>query len=265
MNNVFNLKRFFGLSLHYLYSMKRNPARFIEIILWPTIEIILFSLLTLWLQKTTKPYEKAALSIVSGVIFWNYFARIIQETVSQFVDDALSKNIQNILITPASLLEIALALIFVSFVKLMASLVLLSIILLFFFPSLFSTIGPPGIIWASTLVLYGSTISLFAISLLFIYGERLSFIGWFFSMVIEIFSCVFYERQILPTFLRVISFFNPASYVFESIRTYLQYDSFDLSPLIIANGLTLILFIIIYRIFQISYQAARTNGTLTKI
>ena len=265
INKSFSPKRFFGLSTHYLYSMKRNPARFIEILLWPSIEIVLFSMLTLWLQKSTTSTERVALSIISGVIFWNYFARIIQESVSQFTDDAISKNIQNFLITPVSLFEFVLSLMFVSLVKLLGSLVLLSLILLFFFPSFFSVIGIPGLLWATTLVLYGCVVSLLCISFLFIYGERLSFVGWFLSMIIEIFSCIFYERRILPGPLQAVSFLNPASYVFESIRIYLKQGFFDPKQLFFANTLTLILFAVCYGIFLYAYSVARNKGTLTKM
>lgn len=244
--------------------MKRNPTRIIEILVWPSLELILFCFLTLSINTVNSNMLKLGLSILSGIVFWNFLARIIQETVAQFLDDAFSKNIQNIFITPISLFELTISLFFASFVKMCLSLLLLSILLIIFFPLFFSYIGYIGLIWTLFLIVFGCILSLFALSFIFLYGERMSFIGWFISTFIEIFSCVMYARDILPAPLKFISFFIPTSYIFESIRQYLSTGIFNPMDIIIPVYITFIFFLISLICLKYSYAYAKKAGILTK-
>jgi ABC-2 type transport system permease protein len=265
MFNYFSFHRFFGLSLHYLYSMKRNPARIIEMLVWPSLELILFSLLAVSIRSADSRAETIGLGILSGVVFWNFTARIIQESVSQFLDDAFSRNLQNLLITPFSLLELVLSIIWVSFIKMFLSFALLSIILIVFYPWFFWQVGIQGLFWVVQLLYFGGVLSILALSFVFLFGERLSFIGWFLSMGIQIFSCVFYDRSTLPNIFYWASFLVPSSYVFQSIRMFLQNDKTYNSQSYIAIVLATFYLFVFLIAFKLSFEHARKHGVLTKI
>lgn len=262
---MFSLLRLFGLTTHYLYSMKRNPARLIEMIVWPSFEVVLFGFLAQSVTNTQQTLLAVGTKILTGIVVWNFFARIIQESVAQFLDDAFSKNVQNIFITPITTLEFVLSIVIASITKLVISLLILLTIVSSIYPSLFITLEIPAFFWAFFLILFGSILSLYALGLIFIVGERLSFIGWIISTVVQIFSCVFYDRSVLPEPLKSISYAFPSSYIFESIRSYIATGiiHFDwIRPsllLLVCYGIVGILF------FRYSLAVSRRNGRLAKL
>ncbi len=265
MYSFFPINRTAALVMHYLQSMKRNPARFIEIIVWPSFELLLFGMLALSLRATEQGNILTSISILSGVMYWNFSARIIQESVAQFLDDAFSKNIQNLLIAPFTLFELSLALIASSVIKLTISFTFLLIITFTLLPSLFSSLTSINALLLFELVLFGSIISIFALAIVFLFGVRVSFIGWFLSTALQVFSCVFFTREVLPAVLLQISYVVPTSYIFESMRVITIN-----SPLQTATQPVIISLLVGYCIgamilLKTAYKVAQKKGVLTKI
>lgn len=257
--------RVFGLFLHYLYSMKRNPARLIEMVVWPGFEIVLFGFLAASEMNGSPETARTTLFLLAGVAYWNCTARLIQESVSQFTDDALSKNMQNLLIAPITITEMVIGSIMASVTKLLLSLAVICGVLSVVFPAFFSAFGSYAVLWAVQLSLVGIVFSLFAISAVLLLGERVSFIGWLISTILQIFSLVFYDRSALPGLLRSISYIIPSSYVFEDIRSYhaglpLITGGFFLTLILLAGYV-----IIGTACIRLCYRQARRTGTFIKL
>lgn len=265
MPKFFSLNRMGGLVSHYFFSMKRNPARLIEIFVWPAFELTLFSFLAVTIDAAGNRVFALGVGILMGVLFWNFFARIIQETVAQFLDDAFSRNLQNLFIAPFSLLELAFSLLLVSFGKMMASFLVLGALASWLFPELFSLLGPPALLLVGQLVYFGSVMAILALALVLIFGERLSFVGWLLSTVIQVFSCVFYARSVLPPGLYQLSYLAPSSYVFEAMRLYLRGESVTLETVVVPFLLTSGYLVIFLLVFRWAYDYSRRQGTLTKM
>lgn len=257
--------RIFGLFLHYLYSMKRNPARIIEMLVWPGFEIVLFGLLAASEVHRVSESARTALILLTGVAYWNCTARIIQESVAQFTDDALSKNMQNLLISPVTITEMVTGSVMASFVKLLLSLTVIGVVLAIIIPTFFAAFGPHIILWMILLSLVGIVFSLFAISAIFLLGERVSFIGWLISTILQIFSLVFYDRSALPGLLRPISYLVPSSYVFEDIHAYHPNLPLFTGGFIPAMALLIGYAAIGMICMRFCYTQARRTGTFIKL
>jgi ABC-2 type transport system ATP-binding protein len=259
----FSRGRFTAITAHYFRTMKRNPARFIEIFVWPATEMFLFALLAVGIQQSDGT-ARTAMALLAGVLFWNFTARIIQESVSQYVDDMLSNNMQNILVTPISLTELCLGSVAASFGKLLLSATLLVGVAMTVRPDFLAHVAPYGLAWIATLTLHGSVLSLFVLAALLMYGARLSFAGWFLSIGLQIVSCVVYPRQVLPAALKAVSYASVPSYVFESIRMFLS-TGLPGPALAGANALTVVYLGIAVLTVSVAYRSARKSGNLAKI
>ena len=259
-----SFKRIKSLTFHFLYTVKRNPTRVIEIIIWPSFEILLFTLLAKSIQIENSQL-KMGLLILSGIIFWNFFSRIVQETISQFLDDANSKNIQNILITPITQEELLISLSIASFLKMIISSIFILLIVLIVSPSIFINIGLFSFIWMAILISYGITISIFGISLILLFGQKVSFAGSFLSTLTQVFACFFYAREVLIEPLKTVSYLVPPSYIFEEMRKYIIFGKIDEFNILISFVITLITGIISLITFKVCYSKAKKNGSLTKI
>lgn len=262
-NIMFNVshKRLLGLYLHYLYSMRRNPARIIEIMIWPGIEVVLFAILASSQLYQSQEGARVTLNILTGIVYWNCTARIIQETTAQFIDDFTSKNIQNLLLTPINLTELIMGITAASLTKILISLSVLFFAISFIYPSFLLAIGPHVFQWVILLEMVGVSLSLYAIAAICIFGERIGFIGWLLSTILQIFSLVFYERTALPPILQRVSYAAPSSYVFESIRSFpIQHQSLDLALWLIVG------YIIVGAVcVSLAFHIAKRFGTFIKI
>ncbi len=261
----FSLTRIVGLYLHYLYSMRRNPARIIEILIWPGIEVVLFAVLASSQHGKAPDSAGITLSILTGIVFWNCTARIIQETTAQFTDDFTSKNIQSLLITPIRLGELLVGITAASISKIILSLSALSILLRLIYPSFFDTFGPHVFLWVFQLELLGVALSYVSIAAVCMFGERVGFIGWMISTILQIFSLVFYERTALPPVLHEISYAVPSSYVFEAIRSYAPgaplFSQSQMLALLLSCGYAAVG---IYFV-TVAFRVAKHLGTFAKI
>jgi len=254
-----------GIYLHYLNSMKRNPARIIEILVWPSLEVVLFGFLAS--SGATESQQTATITarILAGIVYWNCTARIIQESTAQLTDDFLSKNIQNILITPISLGELLFGITAASITKILLSTGALLCVIAFVFPTFLSTVGAQAIIWMLQLELFGVALSFISISCIFLLGGRASFSGWAISTIIQIFSLVFYSRDALPGVFRTLSYAVPSSYIFELIRLYQPTSPIENTYQLISLSLSLIYIIVGTIMVNISYRLAKQLGTLIKL
>ncbi len=261
----FSYHRCAALTLHFLYAMKRNPTRLIEILVWPTLEIVLFSFLALAVHQAENQVITVGLSILAGLVFWNFFSRIVQESIAQFMDDVISKNIQNILVTPVTLTELVAGLSIAAILKMIISIAFLSLLIFGLYPPLLVLIGTTSLIWIGILISYAIVLSLLGIALIMIFGTRLSFIGSLLSTGIQIFACAFYPRNILPPVLYQLSFLVPISYVFESIRNYLLYKTVYPTELLLAALSLFLTIVITIIIFKRAFGIARERASLTKI
>lgn len=263
MHNHHSIKKILALTTHYVYSVRRNPARLIEIFLWPTFELFIFLLLARGITQSAESHRQG-LIIGSGLVFWLFSARIIQESIAQFVDDFFSGNIQHILIAPIKLWELYVSIFIAATLKLAASYAVLLIIIALMQQSGILSLLAHGALWIGILIFFGCGLTLIALSFIFLYGQRVSFIGWIMSTLIQIFSCVYYPREALPGILKLTSYVIPSSYVFESIRSFVLLGHINYSGIYTALLLCGLYLILGLTLARISYRYGQHYGTFTK-
>ncbi len=256
MHNGMSLRRVFALTLHYVYSIRRNPARLIEMFLWPSFELLIFMLLGQGVDSVS--VNSIGTVIAVGALYWILTARIIQEVVAQITEDFFSKNIQNIMLAPVQFGEIILGLFLATLVKLVLSFSVLLALLLGFgtaeLVSVFFTYLP----LVAILLLFAGALGILSLTFVFLYGERMSFVGWVISTAAQVVSCVYYARSVLPFPLYELSFLTPSSYVFESIRSGSRLG------LLVPLALCALYYAVSFMLVRMSFFYARKYGAFTK-
>lgn len=256
------MNRFAALVTHFLYSVKRSPYRLFEILFHLSIEILYFGLLSRFIEKTNSMYIYVSTGIVVGMVFIAFFTRVVQENLAQLFDDMGTKNMRHLLIAPVAITDIALASVVASFIKLLVSFVVLAILLIFAFPSFFSVLTVFSLIWITVIVLFASGVSLCITGFMFLFGERIHFVGWVTATVVTVLSCVVYARSLLPQPLFAISFALPTSYVFESIRATFLKGSFSGDGLLIGFILSVVYCVFGVWVMHALFNVARKTGSL---
>lgn len=233
-------------------------------VVWPAFEVIIFLLLSLNIRNSSPALSIEGLRISLGVMYWIMLARIIQEAVAQLVEDFSSKNIRNIFTTPVTTIEMVLGLLASAVIKLLAPAITLGIILLCFQQHHLLSFAAVGIGWVLALVVFAGALAIAGIAIVFILGEKASFAGWMISIIIQIFSCVYYDRSVLPTPLNHISYFVPSSYIFEAIPTVLNHRAIEIEIVLKTSLLIFSYYVGAIAFLYSAIKFARTNGILSR-
>lgn len=239
--------------------------RIIDILLWPILELLMFGLLATSLQ-TQKNSALSGLSLlVIGLIFWYVFARMTAEIILQIGDDTLSRNLKNILASPINLWQLQIALVLAGFTKVFLNLFVLIVVGTFFFHLPIFPFGVMTFAYVFLLLSWGLSLGLFLAGLLFIFGDRVIMLSWAIAGILQPFSLVFYPRSALPPVMKIVTYFIPASYVFESMRLQLSKGAVDAFGLTIATACIVLTFFLSTIFFHLSHQHARKTGLIMRL
>lgn len=259
------ISRTIALTKYYVIIVARNKARLIDILLWPTLELILFGFLSQYINSQSPALTQTMLIIIGGIVSWLFFARIMSEISLQLTDDMLSGNLSNILATPVRVTELIMGLVFASLVKLALSLIILLPFSSVLYKFNILSIGPMSILYLGTLMFWGMSLGLIISSLFFLIGPRAGAVTWAVAGIIQPFCLIFYPRLILPKVAQFISYAFPASYVFEAMRYQVLNDSLDLISIGSSILLSFIYGIVAMVTFYKSLQHMRKSGLIVRM
>lgn len=258
-------RRVWILWSHYIYSIKRNKGRLVDIFIWPILELLVFGFTANFLSREINNKTLELMAIFLGsLVFWHFFAKISSEVYQQLFDDVLSKNLRNIIMSPLRISEMIVALISAAGTKLMISIGMLLVVakLVYGFNLLTSWFY---VLLILVLVLWGVAMGLLISSLLFLVGNKVMSLAWVVTGIVQPFSCVFYSREILPGIFKLISYLVPSSYVFELYRGMIKTGIFNWQIWGVAVGLSIGYFLLGIFLFKFFLKMSRKTGVLARI
>ncbi|MBU1117522.1 ABC transporter permease [Patescibacteria group bacterium] len=258
-------RRIFILWRHYIYSIKRNKGRLVDIFVWPVLELLVFGFTANFLNQEIQNEAIKLMAILLGsLVFWHFFAKISGEVYQQLFDDVLSKNLKNIIMSPVRVGEMIIALIGAACTKLVVSMGILLFVAKIIYGFNLLVDWRYGFL-VLTLVLWGVAMGLLVSSLLFLLGNKAMTLAWVVTGIVQPFSCVFYSREILPGIFRMISYLVPSSYVFEIYREMIKTGNFNWQLWGLSIGLSGLYFLLGILLFNFFLKLSRKTGVLARI
>ena len=119
-----------SLVLRHLYLYSRNPIRFVELLFWPIMEMVVWGNLSVWLERskggaqipTFVPY------LIGGVILWDVLFRAQQAVAISFLEDVWTKNLVNIFVAPVRPVEYVISGFVVGILRIAVTVIVLSVL-----------------------------------------------------------------------------------------------------------------------------------------
>lgn len=253
-----------ALVWHYLYTIKRNPSRLIDMFFWPVFDLVLWGFLTIYLSKEKLGVSFFTSMVLGALIFWSIFYRTVNEIPFQVLDDIWSHNLKNLLITPLTLGEFLVALVLASFIKLFLTLIVLLPVAFLLYAFNILSFGLMALLLFADLLLFCYALGVLIVGAILRFGNQIAFLSWITATLIQPLACVFYPRSVLPPLLKNLSYLMPPSYVFESLRSLLKGEGFSLGDLMTSFLLNFFYFFFAFFLFKFLYNWARRKGTLVK-
>jgi ABC-2 type transport system permease protein len=86
-------RRIWALFLRYILLLRRDLSRVIDLLYWPTIDVIIWGFVTLFITRTGAVLPNFAALFLGAVILWNVFFRCQQDISVSFLDDVWARSI----------------------------------------------------------------------------------------------------------------------------------------------------------------------------
>ncbi len=252
----------YGLFLRHFYLIKGSLPRILDLIYWPTIQIILWGFISKFFSIYSDYYNNTVGIILTCAILYDILFRSSISFNMLFLEEVWSRNFTNLFIAPLRLREIIVSLIFTALVRTLIGLVPAIILTSPLFGVSILKLGLPLLLLFLSLYIFGITLGLFVSAGLIRFGPSFENIAWSSLFLLAPLGCIYYPIEILPSFFQLIAKGLPLVYIFDEARNILINDFVNYDNLKYAYLLNIIYLIIGIGLFYRSFLKARVKGTL---
>ena len=257
--------RILGLFLRHFFLIKGSLPRILDLIYWPTIQIILWGFISQFFTMYSDYYNNTIGVILSCAILYDFLFRSSISFNMLFLEEIWSRNFTNLFVAPLKINEIITALTTTALLRTMIGIIPAIILMSPLFGVSLLEMGPALFLLFLSLYLFGTTLGLLVTSGLLRYGPAFENTAWSSLFLLAPLGCVYYPLSILPDWLQILAKALPLVYIFEEARSILINDAVNYSNIISALTLNLIYFLSAIVIFYMAFSGAREKGTLINV
>jgi len=257
--------RIYALSLRHLYVIRSSLPRILDLIYWPTIQIVLWGFISKFFTIHSDFYNHTIGIILSAAILYDFLFRSSISFNMLFLEEIWSRNFTNLFVAPLKVSEIITALASTAFLRTLIGIVPAIVLMNPFFGVSLLEMGPPLFLLFLSLYLFGTTLGLLVTSGLLRYGPAFENVAWSSLFILAPLGCVYYPLSILPEWLQILAKGLPLVYIFEEARSILVNNVVNYSNIVSALILNLIYFSSAVVVFYLAFSGARKKGTLINI
>jgi ABC-2 type transport system permease protein len=253
-----------AIILRQLYLMRSSPVRIFGMLVWVTIDIVLWGFITRYLNTVGGSGVNFVPALLGAVLLWDFCERIMQGVSTAFLEDVWSRNFLNLFSSPLSISEYLAALVVTSMITSSLGLaVMLLIATCVFHLQIFSQ-GLPLAAFVCVLFVFGITLGIMATSMVLRFGPASEWLLWPLAALLSPFAAVFYPVAILPPWMQWIAHVLPPSYVFEGMRALLRGDAFPGSQLLQGAAIGAVELLAAGYLFRRVFRHAVRTGLLAR-
>ncbi|MDA8168483.1 MAG: ABC transporter permease [Nitrospiraceae bacterium] len=260
-----NPRHITAVILRQLYLYKRSLTRLMEIFYWPTMDLLLWGFVTMYLRKTAEGIPMFVSYFIGALILWDILFRAEQGVAVSFLEDMWSRNLINIFVSPISVTEYLVGLLLISTFKVIAAFAVTSSLGWLLYSFNIFKLGISLLPLMLNLVAMGWTIGLFTSALILRFGFEAEILAWALALFFMPFSAVFYPVRILPNALQAVAFFIPASHAFEGMREVINTSAFPVADVLWATGFNLLYISLSLVFFARIYKRVLMKGIIPKV
>jgi len=257
--------RMYALSLRHIYLIRGSLPRILDLIYWPTIQIVLWGFISKFFTLHSDYYSYTVGIILTAAILYDFLFRSSISFNMLFLEEIWSRNFTNLFVAPLKVSEIITALTATALLRTLIGVVPAILLATPFFGVSIFNLGPSLVLLFLSLYLFGITLGLLVTSGLLRYGPAFENIAWSSLFLLAPLGCVYYPLSILPDWLQLLAKALPLVYIFEEVRSILVNNTVNYVNIISALKLNLIYFASAVLIFYLAFYGARKKGTLINV
>ena len=253
-----------AIILRQLYLMRSSPVRVFGMLVWVTIDIVLWGFITRYLNTVGGSGVNFVPALLGAVLLWDFCERIMQGVSTAFLEDVWSRNFLNLFSSPLSISEYVAALVVTSMITSSLGLAVMLLIATGVFHLQIFSQGLPLAAFVFVLFVFGITLGIVAISMVLRFGPASEWLLWPLAALLSPFAAVFYPVAILPAWMQWVAHALPPSYVFEGMRGLLRGDAFPAHLLLLGAAVGAVELLGAGYLFRRVFRRAVRTGLLAR-
>ena len=255
-----------ALVLRYIFLYTRNPVRFVELVFWPLVDLLMWGFLTMYLKKQgAGEFPTAITFLIGGMILWDVLFRSQQGVAISFLEDVWTRNLLNVFVAPVRTVEYVAATCLVGVLRLGVTLLVLMIVAALAYGFHLTDLGFALLPFLANLILFGWFLGMISTALIMRWGQAAESLAWAVPFFIQPIAAVFYPVSVLPAWLQPVANALPCTPVFEGMRAVLSGHSIPWINVQTAVGLNVIWGSLAAFFFAANLRHVRKTGLLVKV
>lgn len=254
------IHRIYAILLRYTYLFRHSLDRLSDAFYWPTIDMLMWGLTSLYFQRYMPNSSMVIKMIMSGLLLWLIVWRGQYEITVNLLEDLWNKNLINIFVSPLKFSEWVVSFFIIGLAKAVISLVFAATLAFFLYKFNFMIYGFYLLPFFFLLIVTGWWVGCFVSGFILRYGTRVQTLAWTVVALISPFSAIYYPLSILPDWAQVVAKFVPTSYIFEGAREVLTKGHIDTSKILMSAVLNLVYLILSLVYLKMSFKKILNKG-----
>ena len=258
----------------YLYLLRSSWSRIADLVYWPALQMITWGFLQSYLAKAPQGQAAgdvaghaavAAGTLIGAILLWDILLRGQIGFSVTFLEEMWSRNIGNLLMSPLRPVELLLALMTMSVLRLAVGLVPVSGLAILFFGFNLWGLGFALAVFFANLIITSWSIGVVVSGLILRNGMGAENVAWTVTFMLLPLCAVYYPVTVLPLWLQPVAWCLPPTYVFEGMRQLLVSHTFSADLMLDAFVLNVVLFTAASVAFLSLLRSARRHGSLLQM
>jgi ABC-2 type transport system permease protein len=258
----FSPRRAGAMMLRYWYLLRSSWPRLIDLVYWPTVQMITWGFLQYYIMQNAGFFARAGGTFIGAVLLWDILFRGQLGFSISFMEEMWARNIGNLMMSPLRPLEFISALMVMSIVRLSIGLVPVTLLAIAFFGFNLYGLGFALAAFFVNLMLTSWAVGIFVSGLVLRNGLGAENLAWSIMFLFMPLTCVYYPVTTLPVWLQPVAWVLPPTYVFEGMRALLIEKVFRADLMVDALALNVVFFAAGVFAFVKLLQSARRHGSL---
>lgn len=259
---AFSPRRVATMVLRYLYLFKSSWPRTLELVYWPTVQMILWGFMSQFLMTNSSWVARAGGVLLGAVLLWDVMFRGQLGVSVSFLEELWSRNLGQLFISPLRPYEWVIALLAMSLVRVAIGVVPAALLAIPLYHYSIFSLGLPLIAFFLLLIVMGWGIGLVTGAFLLRHGLGAESLAWLAVFVLAPVSAVYYPVSVLPAWLQYVAWGLPSAHVFEGMRIVMFEHRFALDHFAAAAVLDLVYLGFGVGSFLYAFEVARKRGAL---
>jgi ABC-2 type transport system permease protein len=261
----FSAGRVWAMLLRYLYLLRSSWPRTLELLYWPTLQMLIWGFMSQFLYSNSSYVFRAFGVLLAAVMLWDVLFRGQLGLSMSFLEEMWARNLGHLFVTPLRPYEWVLSLLSMSMIRVLLGIMPAALLAIPLYHYSIFSLGLPLVAFFAVLLIMGWALGLAICGLILRQGMGAEGLAWTVVFTLSPISAVYYPVSILPGWLQPAAWALPSTYVFEGMRAVLFSDIFRTDYLCAALALDIVYLGLGASVFFVSFHNARRRGALLQM